>query len=109
MQNKKTLVTQSSIPELNEYEEEIKSIFEKKWLTNRGEKHKELEEKLAQYLKVKNISLYTNGHLALYIALKSLDLKGEVITTPFSFASTTHAIVQNGLKSIKLQYLHTIS
>ena len=100
MDNKKILVTQSSMPELNEYVEEIKSIFETKWLTNRGEKHKKLEEELAKYLKVKNMSLYTNGHLALYTALKSLDLKGEVITTPFSFASTTHAIVQNGLKPV---------
>lgn len=100
MDNKKILVTQSSMPELDEYVEEIKSIFETKWLTNRGEKHKKLEEELAKYLKVKNMSLYTNGHLALYVALKSLDLKGEVITTPFSFASTTHAIVQNGLKPV---------
>ena len=100
MDNKKILVTQSSMPELDEYVEEIKSIFETKWLTNRGEKHKKLEEELAKYLKVKNMSLYTNGHLALYTALKSLDLKGEVITTPFSFASTTHAIVQNGLKPV---------
>ncbi len=100
MDNKRILVTQSSMPELDEYVEEIKSIFETKWLTNRGEKHKKLEEELVKYLKVKNMSLYTNGHLALYIALKSLDLKGEVITTPFSFASTTHAIVQNGLKPV---------
>ena len=100
MDNKKILVTQSSMPELDEYVEEIKSIFETKWLTNRGEKHKKLEEELAKYLKVKNMSLYTNGHLALYVALQSLDLKGEVITTPFSFASTTHAIVQNGLKPV---------
>lgn len=96
----KILVTQSSMPEIDEYIEEIKSIFETKWLTNRGEKHKKLEGELSNYLKVKNMSLYTNGHLALYIALKSLDLKGEVITTPFSFASTTHAIVQNGLKPV---------
>lgn len=99
MQNK-ILVTQSSIPNLNEYVEEIKSIFDTKWLTNRGEKHKKLEEQLEKYLKVKNISLFTNGHLALCTALKALNLKGEVITTPFSFASTTHAIVQNGLKPI---------
>lgn len=100
--NEKILVTQSSMPTIEEYTEEIKSIFETKWLTNMGEKHKELEEKLKEYLDVDNISLLVNGHSALYVGIHCLNLPegGEVITTPFSFSSTTHAIVQNGLKPV---------
>ncbi len=98
--NKNILVTQSSLPSYEEYIEEIKDIFESKWLTNMGQKHQKLESKLIQKLKVNNISLFTNGHMALYTALKALDLKGEVITTPYSFSSTTHAIVQNGLTPV---------
>ena len=100
MNNKKILVTQSSIPTFEEYNEEIKSIFETKWLTNMGEKHQLLEEKLKEKVKVENISLFNNGHLALYTAIKKMNLTGEVITTPFSFSSTTHAIVQNGLTPV---------
>ena len=98
--NKNILVTQSSLPSYEEFIEEIKDIFESKWLTNMGQKHQKLESKLIQKLKVNNISLFTNGHMALYTALKALDLKGEVITTPYSFSSTTHAIVQNGLTPV---------
>ena len=97
---KKILVTQSSIPTKEEYFEEVRSIFETKWLTNMGVKHKELEARLKNYLNVEEISLFNNGHMALYLGIKSLDLKGEVITTPFTFSSTTHAIVQNGLKPV---------
>ncbi len=100
MERQKILVTQSSMPTLDEYVEEIKSIFETKHLTNMGPKHEELQQQLENYLKVKHITLFTNGHLALYSALKTLDLKGEVITTPYTFASTTHAIVQNGLSPV---------
>lgn len=96
----KVLVTRSSMPELEEYVNEIKNLFESHWLTNNGIKHRELENELCAYLNVKNIKLFCNGHMALYTALKVLDLKGEVITTPFSFASTTHAIVQNGLTPV---------
>ena len=98
----KILVTESSLPEFEEYVEEIKSIFETKWLTNMGEKHKLLEQKLKEYLNIKNISLFTNGHLALMIAIQAMDLPegGEVITTPYSFSSTTHAIIQNRLKPV---------
>lgn len=100
--NPKILVTQSSMPTIEEYTEEIKSIFDSKWLTNMGEKHKELEEKLKEYLGVENITLFTNGHMALLSAIHCMDLPegGEVITTPFSFSSTTHAIVENGLKPV---------
>lgn len=100
MKNQKTLVTQSSMPSLDEYIEEIKSIFEDKWLTNMGPKHNELQSKLEDYLSVKNMNLFTNGHMALYSAIKALKLEGEVITTPFTFISTTHAITQNGLKPV---------
>jgi dTDP-4-amino-4,6-dideoxygalactose transaminase len=93
-------VTQSSIPDINEYIKEIKDIWDTRWLTNMGAKHKALEALLVEYLKVPNITLFTNGHLALECIIAALDLNGEVITTPFTFASTTHAIVRNGMKPI---------
>lgn len=99
---KDILVTQSSMPDFEEYVNEIKSIFECRWLTNMGEKHQILEKKIKEYFGAKNISLLTNGHLSLYVGIQAMNFpKGsEVITTPFSFASTTHAIVQNGLKPV---------
>lgn len=100
MENKKILVTQSSMPPFEEYCNKIKIIWENTWLTNAGPLHNELEDKLKEYLKVNNLSLFNNGHLALFIAIQSLNLTGEVITTPFTFASTTHAIVQNGLTPV---------
>lgn len=100
MNNNKIQVTQSSMPELDEYVEEIKSIFETKWLTNMGEKHIKLEEKLEKYLRVRNMTLFVNGHMGLYCAIQALKLEGEVITTPFTFVSTTNAIVQNGLTPV---------
>lgn len=100
MENKKILVTQSSMPSLDEYIEEIKPIFDTKWLTNMGPEHQKLQKGLEEYLKVKHMTLFSNGHMALYSAIKALDLKGEVITTPFTFISTTNAIVQNGLKPV---------
>ena len=93
-------VTQSSMPDFSEYTEKIKVIFENKHLTNMGPLHNELSDKLKEYLKVKNVSLFTNGHLALECVLSALDLKGEVITTPFTFASTTQAIVRCGLTPV---------
>ncbi|NCB72170.1 MAG: DegT/DnrJ/EryC1/StrS family aminotransferase [Clostridia bacterium] len=94
------LVTRSSLPPFEEFQEEIQSMWETHWLTNLGVKHCELEEKLRTYLDVFNLSLFTNGHLALEMVLQALELTGEVITTPFSFASTTHAIVRNGLEPV---------
>lgn len=96
---KKILVTQSSMPEFDEYTQEIKNLWKSHWLTNMGEKHRQLQEKLEKYLEVPHVTLYTNGHLALENAINVLNLPrgGEVITTPFTFASTTHAIVRNGL------------
>ncbi len=89
-------VTRSSMPSYEEYCEEIKSIWESRWLTNMGPIHNNLKEKLTEYLKVENLELFVNGHMALYCAIKALDLQGEIITTPFTFASTTNAIIQAG-------------
>lgn len=102
MDHKEILVTQSSMPSIEEYISEIQSIFDTKWLTNNGEKHQRLARDLKRYLNVDNLTLFVNGHLALYTAIKSFDFPegGEIITTPFSFASTTHAIVQNNLKPV---------
>lgn len=93
-------VTRSSMPNFEEYTEEIKDLWESHWLTNMGAKHKELEVSLKQYLNTSNITLFTNGHLALECVIAAYNLTGEVITTPFTFASTTHAIVRNGLKPV---------
>lgn len=97
---KKIYVTQSSLPPFQEYVEEIADIWHTYRLTNKGEKYNKLEIQLKDYLKVENISLFVNGHMALELALQSFHLKGEVITTPFTFVSTTHAIVRNGLKPV---------
>lgn len=97
---KKILVTQTSMPPYEEFCEEIKSMWNTKYITNSGPKHQELEQKICEYLQVENTSLFTNGHLALYTALKILKMKGEVITTPFTFASTINAIVENGLTPV---------
>lgn len=88
------------MPDFEEYIEEIKDLWDSHWLTNMGVKHKQLEVGLAQYLVAPNITLFTNGHLALECVTAVFDLSGEVITTPFTFASTTHAIVRNGLKPV---------
>lgn len=96
----KILVTRSSMPTLEEFEEEIKDIWNTHWLTNMGSKHKRLESQLKEYLGVENILLMTNGHLSLELGIQAMNLTGEVITTPFTFASTTHAIVRNGLTPV---------
>lgn len=93
-------VTRSSMPEFEEYTEEIKELWESRWLTNMGTKHRQLEKELKNYLKAPGIALFTNGHLALEYAIAALKLTGEVITTPFTFASTTHAIVRSGLTPV---------
>lgn len=96
----KIMVTRSSMPTYEEYCEEIKEMWETHWLTNMGEKHKQLQAELMDYLGVEALDLFTNGHMALELSLQALNLQGEVITTPFTFASTTHAIVRNGLEPI---------
>ena len=92
-------VTRSSLPDFEEFCREIKPLWDSRWLTNMGEKHQALEEALAAYLSVPHMTLFTNGHLALETALAALHLPqgGEVITTPYTFVSTTHAISRNGL------------
>jgi len=95
-------VTRSSMPDYEEYIEEIKDLWESRWLTNMGAKHKKLQAELEHLLGVPHVALYTNGHLALEGCWEALNFPkgGEVITTPFTFASTTHAIVRNGLVPI---------
>ena len=89
-------VTRSSMPSFEEYCEEIRPLWDSRFLTNMGEKHIELEKQLKSYLSAPNITLFTNGHLALEIVIAAMGLTGEIITTPFTFASTTHAIVRCG-------------
>lgn len=90
-------VTKCFLPPFDEYVNSIKEIWKDSWVTNNGPVHIKLEEKIGEYLKVLNATLFANGHLALDIAIKSLELSGEIITTPFTFASTTHAIVMNNI------------
>ena len=100
--NKQILVTRSSMPTFEEYCEEIKELWDSHFLTNMGVKHKQLEKELENYLKTENITLFTNGHLALECAIAPFGFEkgSEVITTPFSFSSTTHAIARNGLTPV---------
>lgn len=97
---KKILVTQSSMPPLEEYIDEIREIWDSHWLTNMGPKHREFQQRLVEYLRVSDVEFLTNGHMALELTLQAMNLQGEVITTPFTFASTTHAIVRNGLTPV---------
>ena len=97
---KEIYVTRSSMPDKEEYFKEIEELWDTHFLTNMGIKHQELQEQLKQYLAVENIELMCNGHMALELAIQSMNLKGEVITTPFTFISTTHAIVRNGLTPV---------
>ena len=93
-------VTKALLPDYDDYCEMIKTIWNSHILTNNGPLHQKLEQNLKNYCTSENITLFTNGHLALETAIASLDLKGEVITTPFSFVSTTNAIVRNGLNPV---------
>lgn len=98
--NESIFVTKSSMPPFEEYANEIRDIWDTHWLTNMGVKHNIFREKLCEYLEINNIDLFTNGHMSLELSLQALNLQGEVITTPFTFASTTHAIVRNGLTPV---------
>ena len=95
--SEKILVTRSSMPDFEEYCEEIQDLSSSHWLTNMGAKHQKLQSLLEKYMKVPHVELLVNGHMALEMTLQAMKLEGEVITTPFTFASTTHAIVRNGL------------
>lgn len=95
----KIQVTKSSMPKYEEYINMIKPLWDSCWITNMGEYHQKLEEELKEYLNVSNVSLVVNGHMALEMSIQAMNFPegGEVITTPFTFISTTHAIVRNGL------------
>ncbi len=93
-------VTSPLLPNLDEFHELLKQIWESKWITNNGSFHKQLEAALAEYLKVPYVSLFTNGTLPLITALQALRITGEVITTPYSFVATTHALWWNGIKPV---------
>lgn len=98
----KILVTKSSMPPYEEYIEMIKPLWDSHWLTNMGQYHKEFEQKLKEFLDVEEVSLTVNGHTALELAIQAMKFPegSEVITTPFTFISTTHAILRNGLKPV---------
>ena len=90
------LVTRPSMPPMDEYIEEIKDLWESYWITNMGEKHQILQSQLKSYLQSDNVELMVNGHMSLELTLQAMKLQGEVITTPYTFVSTTHAIVRSG-------------
>ena len=100
--NEEKLITVTSplLPDLNDFKTMLEDIWKRKWLTNNGHYHEELEKALADYLGVKYISLFTNGTLPLITALQAMRITGEVITTPYSFVATTHSIWWNGLKPV---------
>lgn len=98
--DKDIYVTRSSMPEYEEYIKAIKPLWDTRILTNMGKYHKELEKELKKYLELDNLSLFCNGHMSLEMAIQAMELTGEVITTPFTFISTTHSIVRNGLEPV---------
>ena len=100
MKNEKIYVTKTFMPPFEEYVEEIRDLWDSSWITNMGAKHAELEEALKSVLGVPAVSLMSNGHMALELCLAAMHLEGEVITTPFTFASTTHAIARNNLTPV---------
>ena len=93
-------VTSPLLPDLGEFHEMLKDIWDSKWITNNGSYHQKLEKALAEYLKVPYVSLFTNGTLPLITALQALRITGEVITTPYSFVATTHSLWWNGIKPV---------
>ena len=100
MEKKQITVTSPLMPSLDEFNVYLKDIWERKWITNNGHYHKELEKALCEYLDVPYVSLFTNGTLPLITALQALRITGEVITTPYSFVATTHSLWWNGIKPV---------
>ena len=100
MPNRQITVTSPLLPPLEEFNRVLQDIWQRKWITNNGYYHQELEKALAEYLSVPYICLFTNGTLPLIIALQALRITGEVITTPYSFVATTHSIWWNGIKPV---------
>ena len=100
MEEKKIMITRPFMPNIDDYKEQLDEIWANCWLTNKGPKFKEFGSLLKDFLKANNLSLVVNGHMALDISIKSLGLSGEVITTPFTFASTVHALVMNNITPV---------
>lgn len=100
MGNRHITVTSPLLPPLEEFIPYLEDIWRRKWLTNNGHYHKQLEAALSEYLKVPYLSLFTNGTLPLMVALQALRITGEVITTPYSFVATTHSLWWNGIKPV---------
>ena len=100
MEDKQITVTSPLLPPLEEFIPYLEKIWDSKWITNNGQFHQQLEEALCEYLGVKYISVFTNGTLPLITALQALRITGEVITTPYSFVATTHALWWNGIKPV---------
>ena len=98
--NRRIDVTQPSLPDLKDFIPYLENIWESKWLTNNGKYHQQFEQELKYFLGVKQVNLFANGTLALISALQALRITGEVITTPFSFVATTHALHWNGIKPV---------
>ncbi len=98
--SKKIYVARPSLPSVEEFVEEIKDMWETGIMTHQGPKHNRFQAKLEQFMGVSNVTLFANGHLALELGLESWQLSGEVITTPFTFGSTTQAILRNGLTPV---------
>ena len=98
--SEKITVTSPLLPSLDEFIPYLQDIWDRKWLTNNGYYHQQLEEALCDYLKVPYLSLFTNGTLPLICALQALRITGEVITTPYSFVATTHSLWWNGIKPV---------
>lgn len=100
MSNPQIFLSKAFLPEYDEYINEIKDLWDSHWITSMGRKHGCFEQKLQEYLRVKNVSVFTNGHNALELLIAAMNLRGEIITTPYTFVSTTHAIVRNGLTPV---------
>lgn len=98
--NHQITVTSPLLPDLDEFHQLLKEIWDSKWITNNGSFHQRLEKALAEYLKVPYVSLFTNGTLPLITTLQALRITGEVITTPYSFVATTHSLWWNGIKPV---------
>lgn len=97
---KPILVTRSSMPSFEEFMEEVRPLWDSVWLTNFGANHEKLKDELIKYMQVPCVSLFVNGHSALEFCIQAMGLTGEVITTPYTFVSTTHAIIRNGLTPV---------
>lgn len=100
MNNSQITVTSPLLPDLKELNALMQKIWDSKWITNNGSFHRELEKQLAEYLGVPFLSLFTNGTLPLITALQAMRITGEVITSPYSFVATTHALWWNGIKPV---------